>query len=273
MDGDTPAVDEEGNYLGVRASNRDITIQKLTQEEAQKQRRELSHVARVTTVGELSAALAHQLNQPLAAILSNAQAAKRFLESDSYDLQETKDILASIIEEDQRASQVIKELSAFLKREDVAMTPININDIIQETISHVKSEADSKNITMKIVLESELPSTLGNSIQLQQVLLNLISNGFDTITDRNSDRREMIIRTSNPDGKTIQVDVHDSGTGINKKEMEKIFEPFHTSKPSGMGIGLSINKKIIETHGGKIWAENAADGGAIFSFTLPIEKK
>jgi two-component system sensor kinase FixL len=258
--------------MGVRASNRDITAQKLAQEETQKQRRELSHVARVTTVGELSAALAHQLNQPLAAILSNAQAAKRFLESESFDLQETKDILTSIIEEDQRASKVIKELSTFLKREEVSKVPLNINDIVKETLSHVQNEADSKKITMKTDLHSDLPLTLGNPTHLQQVLLNLISNGFDAIIDQNSERREMIFKTSKADHQTIQVDVQDSGTGIEDIKMEKIFEPFQSSKSSGMGIGLSINKKIIETHGGKIWATNAVEGGAIFSFTLPVEK-
>lgn len=264
-----PVVDRDGKYLGIRASNRDITAQRMAEEDAHKQRQELSHVTRVATVGEITAALSHQLNQPLAAILSNAQAAKRFLESGSYDIEETKDILSSIIEEDLRASKVIQGLRALLKRDEVEMKKIDIRDIIQESVRYIQIEANPKNIAMKLDLDSDLPHVLGDRIQLQQVLLNLITNAFDAITLKKSGQQEIVIRAKKMDAMAIRVDVQDSGTGIDEKRMEKIFEPFHTSKSWGMGMGLAINKKIVEAYGGKIWAENHPDGGAILSFTLP----
>ncbi len=264
-----PVIDKDGTYLGIRSSNRDITVQKMAEEDAHKQRQELSHVSRVATVGEITAALSHQLNQPLAAILSNAQAGKRFLESGVYDIQETKEILASIIEEDLRASKVIDGIRKLLKRDEVKMKAIDIREIIQEAISFIKSGAHLRNITLKLELDSDLPHVLGDRVQLQQVLLNLMTNALEAITSKESGQQEIVIRAKKMDAMTIRVDVEDSGTGIDEKMMGKLFEPFHTSKASGMGMGLAINKKIVETHGGKIWAENHPDGGAILSFTLP----
>jgi PAS domain S-box-containing protein len=264
-----PVVDKDGRYLGLRASNRDITDQRRAEEDARRQRQELSHMSRVATVGEFTAALSHQLNQPLAAILSNAQAAKRFLESGSFDIEETKDILSSIIEEDIRASEVIKGLRSLLKREEVEFNPVDISNIIQKSVLLMESEANTKAITLKPELDPELPQVLGDRIQLQQVLLNLITNGIDAITIKDSGKQEMIIRAKKQDATTIRVEVQDSGTGIDEKKLAKIFEPFHTTKSWGMGMGLAINKKIVEAHGGRIWAENLPDGGAILSFTLP----
>jgi C4-dicarboxylate-specific signal transduction histidine kinase len=264
-----PVVDKDGRYLGLRASNRDITDQRRAEEDARRQRQELSHMSRVATVGEFTAALSHQLNQPLAAILSNAQAAKRFLESGSFDIEETKDILSSIIEEGIRASEVIKGLRSLLKREEVEFNPVDISNIIQKSVLLMESEANTKAITLKPELDPELPQVLGDRIQLQQVLLNLITNGIDAITIKDSGKQEMIIRAKKQDATTIRVEVQDSGTGIDEKKLAKIFEPFHTTKSWGMGMGLAINKKIVEAHGGRIWAENLPDGGAILSFTLP----
>ncbi len=264
-----PVVDKAGQYLGLRASNRDITAQKEAEEEARRHLRELSHMARLTTIGELTAALAHQLNQPLAAILSNAQAGKRFLGWESFDVDEIRDILSAIIAEDTRASDIIKGLRNLLRKEDVPMTAINIIDMIKESVSLMKSEADAKDISLVLDLDSGRPLVLGNRIQLQQVLLNLIANGFDAVLLQGSRQREIVIRTSRQDAKMIRVEVEDSGLGIEDDKLDKVFEPFYTTKPWGMGMGLAINKKIVENHGGRIWAKNVSNGGAVISFTLP----
>jgi two-component system sensor kinase FixL len=226
-------------------------------------------MSRLTTIGELTAALAHQLNQPLASILSNAQAGKRFLGAESFDTNEIKDILSAIIAEDLRASEIIKGLRNLLKREDVPMTPINVIDMIHESVSLMKNEANAKNIALRLDLHSDPPLVLGSRIQLQQVLLNLMANGFDAVLPKDSGQREIVIRTSRQDANTIRVDVEDSGPGIEDDKLDKVFEPFYTTKPWGMGMGLAINKKIVETHGGKIWASNVSAGGAVISFTLP----
>ncbi len=265
-----PVVDKNGRYLGLRASNRDITVQREAEEEARRHLRELSHMSRLITVGEFTAALAHQLNQPLAAILSNAQAGKRFLASESVNVEEIKDILSAVVAEALRASDVIKGLRNLLKREDAPMTPVDVVDIIQESASLMMSEAGAKDVAMKLDLNSGLPPVLGNRIQLQEVLLNLMSNGIEAVLPKDSGQREIIIRLRKQDRKTIRVDVQDSGIGIGEDKLEKVFEPFYTTKSWGMGMGLAINKKIIENHGGKIWAANAGVGGATVSFSLPI---
>lgn len=264
-----PVVDTEGRYLGLRASNRDITAQRNAEEEARRHLQELNHMSRLITVGELTAALAHQLNQPLAAILSNAQAGKRFLGLESCDTNEIKDILSAIIAEDLRASGIIKGLRNLLKREDVPMTSINITDVIQESVSLMKNEASEKNINLMLDLDPGRPLVLGSRIQLQQVLLNLMANAFDSISLKNSGRRTIVIKSRPQGTKMTRVDVQDSGRGIEEDKLDKVFEPFYTTKSWGMGMGLAINKKIVETHGGKIWAGNSPDGGAVVSFTLP----
>ncbi len=267
-----PVVDRDGRYLGLRASNRDITAQREAEEEARRHLQELSHMSRLTTIGELTAALAHQLNQPLAAILSNAQAGKRFLGLESCDTKEIKNILSAIIAEDLRASDIIKGLRNLLKKEDVPMTSTDITDVIQESVSLMKNEASTKNINLMLDLDLGLPLVLGSRIQLQQVLLNLMANGFDAIGLMDSGKRQIDIRSNKEDANSIRVEVEDSGPGIEDDKLDKIYEPFYTTKPWGMGMGLAINKKIIEAHRGKIWARNAKEGGAVISFTLPTAR-
>jgi PAS domain S-box-containing protein len=267
-----PVVDGAGHYLGLRATNRDITAQREAEEKVRCHLQELSHMSRLTTIGELTAALAHQLNQPLAAILSNAQAGKRFLRAGSFDANEMKDILSAIIAEDLRASDIIKGLRNLLKKEEVPMASVDIIDIIQESVSIMKNEANAKNISLKLDLDSGRPLVLGSRIQLQQVVLNLMVNSFDAVLQKDSGPREIAIRTSREETKMIRVDIEDSGSGIEDDILDRVFEPFYTTKPWGMGMGLAINKKIVENHGGKIWARNVSRGGAVISFTLPAAR-
>jgi PAS domain S-box-containing protein len=263
-------VDNQGEILGFRASNRDITKRKQLEIEAQQHREELAHLVRVATMGELSAALAHELNQPLTAILSNAQAAQRFLTGDRPDLDEVKDILADIVAEDKRAGQIIQRLGLLMKKEKVQFETHSINDIIREATNLVYYDMVILNVSISMDLNEGLPPVRVDRIQLQQVILNFILNASEAMKDRHPESRQMEIMTRTGESDTIVVSVKDSGKGLEKEDFEKILEPFYTTKSEGLGMGLPINKRIIEAHDGRLWVENDPDGGLTFSFTLPI---
>jgi two-component system sensor kinase FixL len=253
------------------SSGEDITESKRAEENTLRLQEELTHVARVATMGELTAALAHELNQPLTAILSNAQAAQRFLAKKQPDLDEVREILSDIVKDDKRAADVIFRLRSFLKRADFEFTTLNINEIIREVISLVHSDAVIKNISIRTDLNDNIPLIFGDRIQLQQVTLNLILNGFEAMTNVNL--RELYIHTSQEDKGYITVSVKDSGSGIDEEDIDHLFKPFFTTKEDGMGMGLAINRAIIEAHRGRLWAENNPDQGATFYFTLPVCKE
>jgi two-component system sensor kinase FixL len=251
----------------------EIIERSRTEEESRRLRDELAHLTRVATVGELTTSLAHELNQPLTAIMSNAQAVQRLLGSDTPDMSEVRDALTDIVNDNRRAGEVIRSLRKLLKQEDPQRKPVDINEIIQETISLVNSDFAISNISLTIDLSAELPSIVGDRIQLQQVILNLILNAVEAMRDVESDSRDLIVRTRYDDSSTITVEVQDSGIGIDAGKLGKVFDPFFTTKPDGLGMGLSINRTIIETHGGRIWATQSLEGGAIFSFNIPIYKE
>lgn len=262
--------DGQGKILGFRGSNRDITMRKQLEREAQRHRGELAHLVRVATMGELSAALAHELNQPLTAILSNAQAAQRFLAGDTPDLDELRDILADIAAEDKRAGKIIQRLGLLMKKDEVKLELADINEIIQEAAALVHSDMAISNVSMSMNLNAGLPRVKIDGIQLQQVILNFILNASEAMKDEHPDLRQLVIITGKGEAGTIIVSVRDSGKGIAKENIEKIFEPFYTTKSGGLGMGLPINKRIIEAHGGRLWAENNFDRGVTFSFTIPF---
>jgi PAS domain S-box-containing protein len=259
--------DEDGSFLGFRASNRDITDRKHAQEESQRLRMELLHATRVSAMGELTAALAHELNQPLAAILSNAQAAQRFLKRKKPDLNEVRDILSDIVSDDNRAKEVILKLRSLLKKSNVQLQKLDINRIIQEVIPLVQSESLIRNITLRMHLEEDIPAVMGDKVQLQQVMINLILNGFEAMI--NTEPKEMHIKTTQNDPDTITVSVKDWGHGVDEENIEDLFRPFITKKKEGMGIGLAITKSIVEFHGGKMCVKNNSEKGATFYFSLP----
>jgi two-component system sensor kinase FixL len=221
-------------------------------------------------MGELSAALAHELNQPLTAILSNAQAAQRFLTGDRPDLDEVQDILADIVAEDKRAGQIIQRLGLLMKKEKVQFETHSINDIIREATNLVYYDMVILNVSISMDLNEGLPPVRVDRIQLQQVILNFILNASEAMKDRHPESRQMEIMTRTGESDTIVVSVKDSGKGLEKEDFEKILEPFYTTKSEGLGMGLPINKRIIEAHDGRLWVENDPDGGLTFSFTLPI---
>ena len=240
-------------------------------EELQRKRAELAHLARVATLGELTATLAHETAQPLTAILSNSSAAIRFLDAPEPDLQEVRETLADICQDTERAAEVIRRLRAMLKRDTPPdFTNVDLNDVIRTVEGIVRSDAVRHAVTVHLDLSPSLFPVRGDSVQLQQVMLNLMLNAFSAMSESELDgARRLTVRANSIDGSNVLIEVQDSGTGIAPDKLESIFEPFMTSKRDGLGMGLSICRSIIERHGGKIWASNNADRGATFSATLP----
>jgi PAS domain S-box-containing protein len=264
-----PSSDDTGEIDGFFALTQDLTERKQNEMEAQRRRDELAHVARVATMGELSSSLAHELGQPLTGILSNAQAARRFLEWEVPDIEEVKTALDDIVEDSLRAGGVIKKLRSMLKKKDFEKSSIDINALVQETLKLVASDALKKRITVVADLTPDLPNFMGDWIQLQQVLINLILNGFDAMTKVEGGARHMTVRTSLDDVNTLTVAVIDTGPGVDWEHMGRIFDPFFTTKIEGIGMGLPISRFILETHKGSLWAERNPECGMTFTFSLP----
>jgi len=241
----------------------------ISMKEIAEQREELLHVTRVGKLAEFVSSLAHEISQPLTAILSYAQAAQRMLAEREPKFRE---ILQFIINDDQRAAEVIQRLRLLLKKSVPEMKPLDINVLINETIVLIATDATVRNVVLKIELENNLPLVRGDRIQLQQVLLNLISNSFDAL-EGSKGEREILIRASRKDTGTIIVEIKDSGCGIPAHNMPKLFTHFFTSKPDGLGMGLSISRSIVKAHGGRLDVDNNSDRGATFYFTIPVDKK
>jgi len=266
-----PVRDDEGKFVGIRASNRDITDRRKAEFEAQQQRSELAHVNRVAALGELTSSIAHELNQPLAAIRNYANAAQRFLLQSEPDLSKVRDALEGIVRDDRRAAEVISRVRELLKREEPRYYPVQMDQVVQETLSLIRSDVVLKGLSIETELTPALPVLLGDRVQLQQVLLNLILNSVDAMSEMEPDLRRLVIRTESEEDGDVKVSVRDLGEGIDEAHRGKLFEPFFSTKPTGMGMGLAICQRIIHAHGGSIRAENNPGGGATFSFTLPAE--
>lgn len=265
----SPIKNERGMIVGASTIARDITARKKAEVEELQHRTELAHLSRVTMLGELSGSLAHELNQPLTAILSNAQAAQRFLAHDDVDLNELRDILGDIVKQDKRAGEVIHRLRLLLKKSKVEHQPIDLNDVVSEVLKLVRNDLLNQRVTGQMELAPDLPSIVGDRVQLEQVVLNLVMNGCDAIANDPSGDRKLIIRTKLNNGEGICVSVTDKGAGLATENIEKVFEPFFSTKPHGMGLGLSVCRTIIDAHGGKLWAANNPERGATFYFTIP----
>ena len=254
----------------------DVTARKQAEASAAQKRAELEHVARVATLGELTATLTHELNQPLAAILTNSYVGMRLLEADKPDLENLRSALADISDVTERAGEVISGLRAMLKRDTTAagLTDVDVNDVIRiiERIAH--GDAVVNKVAVQLDLSPDVRPVKGDSIQLQQVILNLMLNAFSAMNGSGLDgARCLVVRTKSTDESNVLVEVQDSGTGIAAEKIESIFDPFITSKPEGLGMGLSICRSIIERHGGTISAANNTDCGATFSITLPVTRE
>ncbi|HEU4935729.1 MAG TPA: PAS domain-containing protein [Vicinamibacterales bacterium] len=242
--------------------------QQRSYQEADAQRRQLAHLNRVATLGELSGALAHELSQPLTAVLTNAQAARHFLNRQPLDVEQLRDAVEDIIKNDKRAGAVIDRLRALLRKEEIARQPVDLSDVVREVIDLAVGELTSRRINVKSALAPAVPSVLGDRIQLQQVVLNLVLNACDAMNTTDTGDRLLMLSTRADDG-FVELAVSDRGPGIPDGQLERVFEPFVTFREQGLGLGLAISRSIVAAHGGSIHAENNADGGATFRCFLP----
>jgi PAS domain S-box-containing protein len=274
--------DTRGKPVRMMGATTDITARKQAEDKAQQQHEELAHLSRVTTVSELSGSLAHELNQPLAIILTNAQAAQRLLAQQPPDLAEAREILADIVSEDQRAGEVIRRLRSLLKHGETSLQPLTVNALVEEVLQLSRNSLIGHGITVHRSLAPIVPQVQGDHIQLQQVLLNLILNACDAMSANPPAGRQLAVATAHRDG-TVRISVSDTGCGL-PLDAERIFEPFYTTKKHGLGLGLSICRSIVTAHRGRLWAEaivaagetpaaTTASRGATFHVELPAAKE
>jgi PAS domain S-box-containing protein len=269
----SPVLDRAGNLVGYRGADIDVTGRKQAELEITEQRAELAHLSRVAMLGELAGSLAHELNQPLTAILSNAQAAQRFLADENVDLDEFRDILKDIVADDQRAGEIIRRLRLLLKKGEVNRLPLDLNEVVQDVLKLIGNDLVNHNIKLHTKYAPDMPVIEGDRVQLQQVLLNLIINATDAMAQTSPAEKQLLVRTERTPEGEVRVAVVDRGTGISPGVLEKIFEPYFTTKTGGLGLGLKVCRTIITAHGGRIGAENNSEKGATFHFTLPAGKK
>jgi PAS domain S-box-containing protein len=262
--------DEQGNPVAVLETNNDITERKRAEEALQKVRTELAHVSRVMTLGELTASIAHEVNQPLAAIVTNSNACLRWLGGAQPNLVEARQAVERIIKDGYRASEVIARVRTLVKKAPPRNDLVNLDEVIIEVVAIAQSEARRSHVFLKRELASGLPLVRGDRVQLQQVILNLIINGLEAIANSKEGERELSISCGKDESNNLIVAVRDSGEGLDSENLERVFDAFFTTKPDGMGMGLAISRTIIESHGGRLWATPNLPRGAVFQFTLPV---
>ncbi len=230
---------------------------------------DLARVTRVTTLGELTASIAHEVNQPLAAVVANAEACLRWLDRGTPDLDEARRSVERIVKDAKRAAEVIRRVRALLNKADTQKAPLNVNDVVKEVIALVQRELLSHRVSPRMELAPALPLVLADRVQLQQVIINLVMNGIEAMQPVTDRPRELVIRSHQDEAHQVLVTVKDCGVGISAENADRLFNAFFTTKSSGMGMGLSICRSIIEAHGGRVWAAPNLPRGTTFHFTLP----
>jgi C4-dicarboxylate-specific signal transduction histidine kinase len=230
---------------------------------------ELAHANRVATMGQLTASIAHEVNQPIAATKVNAQAALRWLNRDAPDLEEARQLLTRIVNDGDRAGNVVSRIRDLVKKAPPRMEPLHMNEAISEVIELTRGEATKNGVSVQTQFAESLPAVTGDRTQLQQVILNLILNAVQAMAESGLPLRELQIRTEARQSDGVLVSVRDSGPGIQPQNLDRLFDPFYTTKSAGMGMGLAICRSIVEGHGGRIWATADIPRGASFHFTLP----
>lgn len=259
----------EGRYGGLLSIGEDITERITAERNLERTRRELERLGRANALGELVAGLAHELNQPLTAILSNAQAARRLLASGRPDPDELRETLDDIVRDDKRASEVIQHLRHLLRKRETESEVFPIQETLREVLGLVSSELESAGISVREALDPDLPPVASGRVEVQQVLMNLLVNAGHALSESSSGARMIILRAARHDRDAAVISVEDTGPGIPPEALPRLFEPFYTTRAGGLGMGLAICRRIVEAHGGRIWGENTGQG-ARFSFTLPL---
>jgi len=261
--------DEEGKVIGVFAAARDVTERLQAELEAHNLREDLARVARIATLGQLTGSIAHEIRQPLSAIMSNAQAALHLIAREKPDLDEAAEALRDIIHDDRRAGEIIHRLREMMQKGEPRREPLDLNDLIRQVLAMVHSEAIIRHFSIRLQLPPDLPPVEGDRIQLQQVILNLLLNGAEARSQAADGPLELTVKTALRHPASVVVSVSDTGIGIKPEDMESIFAPFYTTKPHGLGMGLPVSRSIVRTHGGQLWAEPNPDRGTTFHMALP----
>jgi C4-dicarboxylate-specific signal transduction histidine kinase len=257
---------EDDGRLFVFETNRDITDRKHAEEKLHQTLGDLARISRVTTMGELTASLAHEINQPISAAVMNANVSTRWLKREPPDLEEALAATSRMVNDVMRAADIIERLRSLYRRSAPQRELLHVNDVIREMIPLLRHEADRNSVTIRTELDSTIPPSTADRVQVQQVLLNLMLNGIEAMKGTGG---ELTVMSSNTDDHQVLISVIDSGPGLPAQESERIFEAFFTTKSQGTGMGLSISRNIVESHGGRLWATSNEGRGAAFHFTLP----
>ena len=264
-----PNIEADGNVAGFFVLARDVTDQVEAQAASRRSRDELAHVSRVATMGELATSIAHELNQPLSAIVTNAQAATRFLGMEGSDPAEVRDALAEITADGKRAGEVIRHMRSLLKKSDQERAPVDVNELVEGVGDLLHSDAVSRHVSLDLDLAADLPPADGSATQLEQVVLNLMVNALEAMSDDHLKRRKLLVATALRDDGLLEITVKDTGRGLDPELADGIFDPFVSSKPDGLGMGLSISRSIVEAHGGRLHATVDAEGRTCFQVVVP----
>jgi two-component system sensor kinase FixL len=261
--------DEQGRPVGVLETNNDITERREAAEALDAARSELARVTRVTMLGEITASIAHEINQPLAAVVMNGNACRRWLAADPPNLDEAREAAQRIVADASRAGEVIARVRALVRREAPQKIPLDVNDVVHETLAFTRGEPERHGATLIEELADDLPRVVGDRVQLQQVLVNLILNGLDAMDGVAGRPRVLTVRSERAGSGDVTIDVKDSGKGIEPSQLDRIFEPFYSTKAAGLGMGLAISRSIVEQHGGRIRAASNDGAGVTMRLTLP----
>ena len=267
-----PMRDARGTIYALLGITRDITEHRQAEEQARRHQTELARVARLSTMGEMATGIAHELNQPLSAIATFARGCILRLRSDNMDPADLFEPLKEVCEQAERASLILRHVRDFVRKSELEMKPLDINQIVHTVVKFTELEARQHGVIVKLDLNGELPRVQADAIMIEQVICNLVRNAFEAMAEARSRRREVTIRTRPFDGDAVEIEVGDTGPGIDGAVIDQVFDQFFTTKPEGIGMGLSISRSIIESHGGRVRAESGKDGGATFHLTLPISE-
>ena len=271
-----PFYDASGNFLGYRGTGTDITATiraDHAEQELRKAQAELAHVTRVTMLGEMTASIAHEVNQPLAAVIANAEACLRWLDRETPDLAAARRSAEWVINDGNRASQVVRRVRALANKTDIEKVPLDLNNVVRDVIALVQRELSSHGVSLRTELAATLPMILGDRVQLQQVIINLVMNGIEAMQPVTDRQRELVIRSGQDETHGVLLSVTDCGVGISAENANRLFSAFFTTKSSGLGMGLSICRSIVEAHGGRLSASGNEGPGATFQFVLPVHQE